>query len=164
MQMKFTWWIGWKASASLKKSKLQIHRSQKKHLHNEYQGSADTTITKRASATANIKPVQIQWLPQRHLYKQINPGYRDTSDTRKVSFRHRSTYFDHSTPQSKKKTMQSSELESGLPDEAPAEVHSLFLLRSHRELHSHSYYHILHHFIMQPSTFYNILRQQCSGN
>ena len=44
--------------------------------NNEYQGSADTTITKRASATANIKPVQIQWLPQRHLYKQINPGYR----------------------------------------------------------------------------------------
>ena len=24
----------------------------------------------------NIKAVQIQWLPQRHLYKQINPGYR----------------------------------------------------------------------------------------
>ena len=44
--------------------------------NNEYQGSADTTITKRASATANIKPVQIQRLPQRHLHKQITPWYR----------------------------------------------------------------------------------------
>ena len=129
------------ASSSFRKSKMQMQLHMmgrmKSICNNEYQGSADTTITKRASATANIKPVQIQWLPQRHLYKQINPGYRDTSDTRKVSFRHCSTYFDHSTPQSKKKTMQSSELESGLPDEAPAEVHSLFLLRSHRELNTH---------------------------
>ena len=39
----------------------------------------------------------------------------------KESFRHCSTYFDHSTPQSKKKTMQSSELESGLTDEAELE-------------------------------------------
>ena len=38
----------------------------------------------------------------------------------------------------KKKTMQSSELESGLPDEAPAGVHSLFLACGCRELNSKS--------------------------
>ena len=38
----------------------------------------------------------------------------------------------------KKKTMQSSELESGLPDEAPAGVHSLFLAWGCRELNSKS--------------------------
>ena len=32
--------------------------------------------------------------------------------------------------------MQSSELESGLPDEAPAGVHSLFFLGGRRELNS----------------------------
>ena len=38
----------------------------------------------------------------------------------------------------KKKTMQSSELESGLPDKAPAGVHSLFLAWGCRELNSKS--------------------------
>ena len=37
-------------------------------------------------------------------------------------------YFDHGTPQSKTKTMQSSELESGLPDEAEQECIVFFLL------------------------------------
>ena len=68
------------ASSSFRKSKMQMQLHMmgrmKSICNNEYQGSADTTITKRASATANIKPVQIQWLSQRHLYKQINPGYR----------------------------------------------------------------------------------------
>ena len=49
---------------------------QKSIYNSEYQGIADTSATKRASATANIKPVQIQWLPQRHLHKQITPWYR----------------------------------------------------------------------------------------
>ena len=46
---------------------------QKSIYNSEYQGIADTSATKRVSATANIKPVQIQWLPQRHLHKQITP-------------------------------------------------------------------------------------------
>ena len=37
---------------------------------------ADTSVSKKASATANIKLVQIQRLPQKHLRQQINPGYR----------------------------------------------------------------------------------------
>ena len=37
---------------------------------------ADTSVTKRASAIVNIKPVQIQRLPLRHLHKQITPWYR----------------------------------------------------------------------------------------
>ena len=32
---------------------------------------ADTLVKKRASATENIKVLQIHQLPQRHLYKQI---------------------------------------------------------------------------------------------
>ena len=66
-----TWQAGWKASASSKKSKLQIPRSKKWHLqqrisrqcryiglknsicNNEYQGSVDTSAKIRASATAN---------------------------------------------------------------------------------------------------------------
>ena len=37
---------------------------------------ADTSVSKKASATANIKLVQIQRLSQRHLHKQINREYR----------------------------------------------------------------------------------------
>ena len=37
---------------------------------------ADTSVIKRASVIVNIKPVQIQRLPQRHLHKQITPWYR----------------------------------------------------------------------------------------
>ena len=73
----YTWQKGWKASASSKKSKLQILWSKKEHLqqwtsrqcryigchksicNSEYQGSADTSVVKKASATANNKVVQI---------------------------------------------------------------------------------------------------------
>ena len=37
---------------------------------------ADTLIPKRASATANIKGLQIHQLPKEHLHKQINREYR----------------------------------------------------------------------------------------
>ena len=37
---------------------------------------ADTLVKKRASATANIKGLQIHQLPKEHLHKQINRGYR----------------------------------------------------------------------------------------
>ncbi len=86
--------------------------------------SADTSVSKKASATANIKSVQIQRLPQRHLHKQITHDI-DISDTRKVN--PSSLHLFQSRYNAKQeKTMQSSELESGLPDEAPAGVHSLF--------------------------------------
>ena len=45
---------------------------------------ADTLVKKRASATANIKGLQIHQLPKEHLHKQINETI-DTSDTRKVN-------------------------------------------------------------------------------
>ena len=44
---------------------------QKSICNSEYQGLVDTSVVNKASATANIKPVQIKRLPQRHLYKQI---------------------------------------------------------------------------------------------
>ncbi|MCH4281484.1 hypothetical protein LQE94_16015 [Mediterraneibacter sp. NSJ-151] len=37
---------------------------------------ADTLVKKRASATANIKGLQIHQLPKKHLHKQINREYR----------------------------------------------------------------------------------------
>ena len=37
---------------------------------------ADTLIPKRASATMNIKALQIHWSPKEHLQQRINPGYR----------------------------------------------------------------------------------------
>ena len=37
---------------------------------------ADTLVPKRASATANIKGLQIHQLPKEHLHKQINREYR----------------------------------------------------------------------------------------
>ena len=46
---------------------------QKSIYNSEYQGIADTSVSKKVSATANIKLVQIQRLPQRHLHKQITP-------------------------------------------------------------------------------------------
>ena len=78
---------------------------------------ADTLVKKRASATANIKGLQIHQLPKEHLHKQINREYRYI---RKVN--PSSLYLFQSRYSTKKeKTMQSSELESGLPDEAEQE-------------------------------------------
>ena len=94
--------------------------------NNEYQSLADTLIPKRASVTANIKTLQIQRLSKKHLRQQINPGYRYIK-SKKSKSPHRSAYFNHGTPPSKKKTMQSSELESGLPDEAEQECIVFFL-------------------------------------
>ena len=102
----------------------------------------------------NIKGLQIQQLPQRHpqqrilsqcrytgqkkhLHKRITPGYRYIRHQKSKSS-HRSTSFNHDTSQSKKKTMQSSELESGLPDEAEQECIVFFLLRGRRELNRNS--------------------------
>ena len=56
----------------------------------------------------------------RYLQQYMNPGYRYIRHQKSKSS-HRSTSFNHDTSQSKKKTMQSSELESGLPDEAEQE-------------------------------------------
>ena len=68
------------ASSSFRKSKMQMQLHMmgrmKSICNNEYQGSADTTITKRASATANIKLAQIHQLSKKHLRQQINPGCR----------------------------------------------------------------------------------------
>ena len=61
--------VQWKASSRYGEPKKSICNS-------EYLGSADTSVVNKASATANIKPVQIKRLPQRHLYKQITSWYR----------------------------------------------------------------------------------------
>ena len=74
-------------------------------------------LQKRASATVNIKVLQIQQLQKSHLQQQINREYRYI---RKVN--PSSLYLFQSRYSTKKeKTMQSSELESGLPDEAEQE-------------------------------------------
>ena len=67
----------------------------------------------------NIKAVQIHQLPKEHLRQQINTGCRYT-DPRKVnpSSLH---LFQSQYTKKQEKTMQSSELESGLPDEAEQE-------------------------------------------
>ena len=81
---------------------------------------ADTLVPKRASATENIKPVQIQQLPQKSICNSEYQGIADTSATRKVN--PSSLYLFQSRYITKQeKTMQSSELESGLPDEAEQE-------------------------------------------
>ena len=46
---------------------------------------ADTLVPKRASATENIKPVQIQQLPQKSICNSEYQGIADTSATRKVN-------------------------------------------------------------------------------
>ena len=87
---------------------------------------ADTSFIKKTSATMNIKPVQIHQLSKKHLRQQINPGYRYIRSQKSKSII--APPISISTPQSKKKTMQSSELESGLPDEAEQECIAFFLL------------------------------------
>ena len=108
----------------------------------------------------NIKAVQIHQLSKKHLRQQINSGYRYIRSQKSKS-PHRSTYFNHDTPQSKKKTMQSSELESGLPDEAPAGVHSLFLAWGCRELNSNLLLnrslHLLNRHLQKRGNFFDIL-------
>ena len=69
---------------------------------------ADILVPKRASTTANIKELQIYQLSKEYLRKQITETCRYTTK--------------------QEKTMQSSELESGLPDEAEQECIVFFLL------------------------------------
>ena len=47
---------------------------------------ADTLIPKRASATANIRSVQIHQLSKKHLRQQINSGYRYIRSQKSKSF------------------------------------------------------------------------------
>ena len=69
---------------------------------------ADALVPKRASATANIKVLQIHQTPE----KQISSSFR---------------IFQSRYTSKQEKTMQSSELESGLPDEAEQECIVFFL-------------------------------------
>ena len=103
-----------------KKSKLQIHWSQKEHLQ------------QRIS-----KPCRYIG-PKKSICNSEYQGIADTSDTRKANL----LIVPHISITvhlpSKKKTMQSSELESGLPDEAEQECIVFFLLRGRRELNRNS--------------------------
>ena len=49
---------------------------QKSICNREHQASADTTVATKASATANIKGLQIHQLPKEYLHKRINREYR----------------------------------------------------------------------------------------
>ena len=131
---------------------MQIHCSRKEHLqqriskpcrynscpksicNGEYQGLADTLAAKKASVTANIKAVQIHQPSKEHLHKRINPGYRYIRHQKSKSFI--APPISITIPSKKEKTMQSSELESGLPDEAEQECIVFFLLGYCREFYS----------------------------
>ena len=67
----------------------------------EKQG-ADTLVAKRASATVNIKVLQIHRSKKEHLQWRINREYRYIR-YQKIESTHPSIYFNHDTPQSKKR-------------------------------------------------------------
>ena len=75
----------------------------------------------------DIKTVQIHQQPKEHLQQQISEMCRYMRCQKSESFWH-PIYFNHDTPKKQEKTMQSSELESGLPDEAEQECIVFFLL------------------------------------
>ena len=74
----------------------------------------------------NIKAVQIHQLSKKHLRQQINPEYRYIRYQKSKSFIIH--LFQSRYTSKQEKTMQSSELESGLPDEAEQECIVFFLL------------------------------------
>ena len=75
----------------------------------------------------NIKAVQIHQLSKKHLRQQINSGYRYIrSQKRKSLIAPPISITIHL--QVRKKTMQSSELESGLPSETEQECIVFFWL------------------------------------
>ena len=130
-----TWQAGWKVSASSMKSKLQIRWAKKSICNSEYLGSADTSVVNRASATANIKLVQIHQLPQRHLYKQITSWYR--------YIRHQKSKSIIAPPISitihhkARKDYAIQRIGVGLARRSWAGLHSLFLAWGCRELNSY---------------------------
>ena len=68
-------------------------------------------------------------LKKEHLQQRISEMCRYRR-CQKSKFFWNSIYFNDDTPKSKKKTMQSSELESGLPDEAELELDiGIFILK-----------------------------------
>ena len=110
----------------MKRASCRYIDLKKSICNSEYQGSVDTSAAKRVSATEHIKVLQIHQLPKEHLRQQINTGYRYIRFQKSKS-PHCSIYFNYDTPKSKKKTMQSGELEAGLPDEAEQESIVFFL-------------------------------------
>ena len=99
MQMQLYMTERLKSICKFKEEQVADYFGLKKSICNsEHQGSADTLGATRASAIVNIKAVQIHRLSKKHLRQQITRWCRYTTK--------------------QEKTMQSSELESGLPDEA----------------------------------------------
>ena len=119
--------VQWKASCRYGGPKKSICNS-------EYLGSADTSVVNRASATANIKLVQIHQLPQRHLYKQITSWYR--------YIRHQKSKSIIAPPISitihhkARKDYAIQRIGVGFARRSWAGVHSLFLAWGCRELNS----------------------------
>ena len=94
------------ASSNHRKGKMQMQFNMPGRLKSickfKEKQVADTAATKRASATMNIKALQIHQLSKKHLRQQITPGYRYIK-SKKSKSPHRSAYFNHGTPQSKKR-------------------------------------------------------------
>ncbi len=88
---------------------------------NGLSGFEDAKFLKEVSASSKKSKLQIQWSKKEHLQQRISEMCRYMR-CQKSKFFWNSIYFNDDTPKSKKKTMQSSELESGLPDEAEQEM------------------------------------------
>ena len=86
----------------MKRERCRYIGLKKSICNNEYQGIADTTVATKASATANIKSVQIQRLPQRHLQQRISEMCRYRRCQKSESFC-LPIYFNHSTPKKQEK-------------------------------------------------------------
>ena len=79
------------------------------------------TGRKKASATANIPAIQILPHPKKYLRYQISQPCRYYRILKSICDSKYPSHADTTTPQKYQATMQSGELESGMPDEAEQE-------------------------------------------
>ena len=103
----------------------------------------------------NIKAVQIHQLSKKHLRQRINREYRYIrfQKVNPSSFH----LFQSRYTTKQEKTMQSSELESGLPDEAEQECIVFFLRVGCRELNSNLLLNNLYLKIIKINRIYKII-------
>ena len=107
-----------KSICKFKEKQVADALAPKKSICNrEHQASADTTV-----ATKSICNSEYQGLADTSATRKVNPSSLHLFQSRYIT--------------KQEKTMQSSELESGLPDEAEQECIVFFLLGGRRELNS----------------------------
>ena len=112
----------------MKRERCRYIGLKKSIRNNEYQGIADTTVATKASATANIKSVQIHGAKKASA--QANNSRIQIHQIPEKESPHRSTYFNHGIPPSKKRLCNPANWSRACPTKLSRRAQSFFCLEA----------------------------------